>query len=141
MECDEGSAMHSSSLGPPGLPTPVRVAVKVLHPAVADDESFLRRFRAEAQSAASLSHPHLLAVFDWSGDDDTPFDVSENQADWLRRQQPELLASGPTWELAAPPPVARTSSTGTSSSRMISRESRRAKITPSITARVMCATP
>ena len=54
-----------------------RVAVKVLHPALADDESFLRRFRAEAQSAASLSHPHVLAVFDWSGDDDTPFLVTE----------------------------------------------------------------
>ncbi|HEX6419945.1 MAG TPA: protein kinase, partial [Acidimicrobiales bacterium] len=54
-----------------------RVAVKVLHPALADDEMFLRRFRAEAQSAASLSHPHVLAVFDWSGDDDTPFLVTE----------------------------------------------------------------
>jgi serine/threonine-protein kinase len=54
-----------------------QVAVKVLHPALADDESFLRRFRAEAQAAASLSHPHLLAVFDWSGDDETPFLVTE----------------------------------------------------------------
>jgi serine/threonine protein kinase/beta-lactam-binding protein with PASTA domain len=54
-----------------------RVAVKVLHPALADDESFLRRFRAEAQSAASLSHPHLLAVYDWSGDGDLPFLVTE----------------------------------------------------------------
>src|ERR687894_288750 len=54
-----------------------QVAVKILHPALADDESFLRRFRAEAQSAASLSHPHLLAVFDWSGDDETPFLVTE----------------------------------------------------------------
>src|ERR671916_507457 len=38
-----------------------QVAVKILHPALAADESFLRRFRAEAQSAASLSHPHLGA--------------------------------------------------------------------------------
>ncbi len=53
-----------------------RVAVKVLHPALADDESFLRRFWAEAQAAAALSHPHLLAVFDWS-DDDTPYLVTE----------------------------------------------------------------
>ena len=53
-----------------------RVAVKVLHPALADDESFLRRFRAEAQAAAALSHPHLLAVYDWS-DDDRPFLVTE----------------------------------------------------------------
>src|ERR687894_182505 len=54
-----------------------QVAVKVLHPAFADDESFLRRFRAEAQAAASLSHPHLLAAFDWSGDGQTPFLVTE----------------------------------------------------------------
>jgi hypothetical protein len=27
---------------------------------------------------------------------------------WLRRQQPELLASEPAWELAAPPAVAAT---------------------------------
>ncbi len=55
-----------------------RVAIKVLHPALADDDSFLRRFRAEAQSAAALSHPHLLAVYDWSDDDEgTPFLVTE----------------------------------------------------------------
>jgi serine/threonine-protein kinase len=55
-----------------------RVAVKVLHPALADDDSFLRRFRAEAQAAAALSHPHLLAVYDWSDDDEgTSFLVTE----------------------------------------------------------------
>jgi eukaryotic-like serine/threonine-protein kinase len=58
-----------------------RVAAKVLHAALADDESFLRRFRAEAQAAAALSHPHILAVYDWSGGDDseerTPYLVTE----------------------------------------------------------------
>src|SRR5919106_5823157 len=54
-----------------------RVAVKILHPALADDATFLRRFRAEAQSAASLSHPHIVAVYDWSGDDITPYLVIE----------------------------------------------------------------
>src|SRR4029079_2636703 len=39
-----------------------RVAVKVLHAALAEDESFLRRFRAEAQAAAALSHPNIVAV-------------------------------------------------------------------------------
>ena len=53
-----------------------RVAVKVLHPGLADDESFLRRFRAEAQATAALSHPHLLAVYDWS-DDEVPYLVTE----------------------------------------------------------------
>src|SRR5690606_3903074 len=56
-----------------------QVAVKVLYPALADDETFLRRFRVEAQATASLSHPHLLAVYDWSGegDGDGPFLVTE----------------------------------------------------------------
>jgi eukaryotic-like serine/threonine-protein kinase len=53
-----------------------RVAVKVLHEALAADDAFLRRFRAEAQSAASLNHPHVLGVYDW-GYDDVPFLVSE----------------------------------------------------------------
>src|SRR5689334_11254972 len=53
-----------------------RVAVKVLHTALADDSGFLRRFRAEAQLAASLHHPNVMAVYDW-GEDDVPFMVLE----------------------------------------------------------------
>ena len=53
-----------------------RVAVKVLHPALASDEAFLRRFRAEARAAAALSHPNLMAVYDW-GEDDGPYLVLE----------------------------------------------------------------
>jgi serine/threonine-protein kinase len=53
-----------------------RVAVKVLHLALAEDAGFLRRFRAEAQVAASLHHPNVMAVYDW-GDDDVPFMVLE----------------------------------------------------------------
>ena len=53
-----------------------RVGVKVLHPALADDEAFLRRFRAEARSAAALSHPNIMAVYDW-GEDDGPYLVLE----------------------------------------------------------------
>jgi serine/threonine-protein kinase len=45
-----------------------RVAVKVLHAALADDEAFLRRFRAEAHAAAALNHPHVMAVYDWGQD-------------------------------------------------------------------------
>jgi serine/threonine-protein kinase len=53
-----------------------RVAVKVLHPALATDEAFLRRFRDEARAAAALSHPNLMAVYDW-GEDDGPYLVLE----------------------------------------------------------------
>jgi len=55
-----------------------RVAVKILHPALAHDESFLRRFRAEAETVASLRHPHLMNVYDWGEDDDGPFLVLEH---------------------------------------------------------------
>ncbi len=53
-----------------------RVAVKVLHPALASDEAFLRRFRAEARAAAGLSHPNLMVVYDW-GEDEEPYLVLE----------------------------------------------------------------
>jgi len=53
-----------------------RVAVKVLHDALADDPSFLKRFRAEAQSAAALNHPNVMAVHDW-GQGDVPYLVTE----------------------------------------------------------------
>lgn len=53
-----------------------RVAVKVLHQALADDRGFLQRFRAEAQVAASLHHPNILTVHDW-GEDGTAFMVME----------------------------------------------------------------
>jgi eukaryotic-like serine/threonine-protein kinase len=47
-----------------------RVAVKLLHEALAEDEAFLRRFRAEARAAGALSHANILAVFDWGEDRD-----------------------------------------------------------------------
>src|SRR3989442_3232478 len=54
-----------------------RVALKVLHPALADDEGFLRRFQAEARAAAALSHPTVMAVYDWGDDGESPYLVCE----------------------------------------------------------------
>ena len=54
-----------------------RVAVKVLHGGLAEDSGFLRRFRSEAQHAASLHHPHIVAVYDWGEDGGLPFMVLE----------------------------------------------------------------
>jgi serine/threonine protein kinase/beta-lactam-binding protein with PASTA domain len=54
-----------------------RVAIKMLHPVLAADRSFLKRFRAEAQAAASLTHPNLVAVYDWGEDSDGPYLVLE----------------------------------------------------------------
>ncbi len=53
------------------------VAVKVLQPGLATDEAFLKRFRAEARSVASLNHPHVLRVFDWGEEDGEPYLVLE----------------------------------------------------------------
>lgn len=47
------------------------VAVKILHPELAGDQSFLMRFRTEALSAARLSHPHIVAIYD-SGVEEDP---------------------------------------------------------------------
>ncbi|GAB3248585.1 Stk1 family PASTA domain-containing Ser/Thr kinase [Arthrobacter pigmenti] len=44
------------------------VALKVMHSHLADDDSFLNRFSQEARSAARLSHPHVVGVFDQGHD-------------------------------------------------------------------------
>ncbi len=46
-----------------------RVAVKILHPQLAVDQSLRTRFRHEAVAAAKLSHPAIVATYD-TGDDD-----------------------------------------------------------------------
>jgi serine/threonine protein kinase len=40
------------------------VALKMLHPTLAEDEKFLKRFRAEARALAKLENPHIVTVFD-----------------------------------------------------------------------------
>lgn len=40
------------------------IAVKLLRADIADDETFQARFRREAQSAAALNHPAIVAVYD-----------------------------------------------------------------------------
>jgi len=53
-----------------------KVAVKCLRPGLSGSARFLRRFRAEAKAAAQLSHPNLLAVYDW-GETPNPYLVTE----------------------------------------------------------------
>ena len=54
-----------------------RVAVKVLHANFASDRSFVARFRREAQAAANLSHPNIVAIYDWGQEAGTYFMVME----------------------------------------------------------------
>jgi serine/threonine-protein kinase len=54
-----------------------QVAVKILAPQFADDESFVQRFRREAQAAARLSNPNVVSVFDTGADGGVHFIVME----------------------------------------------------------------
>ncbi|MEK3884408.1 Stk1 family PASTA domain-containing Ser/Thr kinase [Paenibacillus sp. PL2-23] len=54
-----------------------KVAVKVLRQQFVNDEEFIRRFRREAQSAAALSHPNVVSIYDVGQEDDTHYIVME----------------------------------------------------------------
>src|ERR671936_282358 len=69
-----------------------QVAVKVLGSEFARDQSFVTRFRREAQAAASLTHPNVVGVFDTGSDDGTHFIVME----YIRgKTLAEALQDGP----------------------------------------------
>lgn len=53
------------------------VAVKLLKPELAEQPSFLERFRREAQSAAALSHPNVASVYDYGAVEGRPYIVME----------------------------------------------------------------
>jgi serine/threonine-protein kinase len=53
------------------------VAIKVLRQQFVNDEEFIRRFRREAQSAASLSHPNIVSVYDVGQEGDVHYIVME----------------------------------------------------------------
>ena len=82
------------------------VAVKVLRQDLARDPSFQVRFRREAQAAASLNHPAIVAVYD-TGEDRgasgaTPYIVMEyvegdTLRDVLRREGPLPPERGWRW--------------------------------------------
>ncbi|THF73239.1 Stk1 family PASTA domain-containing Ser/Thr kinase [Cohnella fermenti] len=53
------------------------VAVKVLRQQFMHDEDFVRRFRREAQSAAALSHPNIVSIYDVGQEQDTHYIIME----------------------------------------------------------------
>jgi len=54
-----------------------RVAIKIMHGHLADDNAFKSRFIQEARSAARLAHPNVVNVFDQGQDADTAYLVME----------------------------------------------------------------
>lgn len=53
------------------------VAVKVMHEGLGEDDDFTRKFDREARSAAKLSHPNVVSVFDQGHDGGRPYIVME----------------------------------------------------------------
>lgn len=53
------------------------VALKALFPEYAREPSFVERFRREAQAAANLNHPNIVAIYDWGQEGGTYFIVME----------------------------------------------------------------
>src|SRR5579884_1028943 len=54
-----------------------QVALKVLHRHFAEDSEFVERFRREASSAAALSHPNIVGIFDRGEADGTYYIAME----------------------------------------------------------------
>jgi tRNA A-37 threonylcarbamoyl transferase component Bud32 len=52
------------------------VALKILRGQYADDEEFVERFRREAQSAAGLSHPNIVSIYDRGRSEDGAYYIA-----------------------------------------------------------------
>jgi beta-lactam-binding protein with PASTA domain/tRNA A-37 threonylcarbamoyl transferase component Bud32 len=80
------------------------VALKALFPEFAREPSFVERFRREAQAAANLNHPNIVAIYDWGQEGGTYFIVMEyvegqSLRDLIRTEGP--LEPGQAADIAA----------------------------------------
>src|SRR6516165_7171760 len=80
------------------------VALKALFPEYAREPSFVERFRREAQAAANLNHPNIVAIYGWGQESGTYFIVMEyvegrSLRDLIRSEAP--LDPGQSAEIAA----------------------------------------
>lgn len=80
------------------------VAVKIMHPHLADAEDFVIRFRREARAAAQLSHPNVVGVFDqglWEGAFYLTMEYIEGEDLRARLRREHTLPLGEALEIAA----------------------------------------
>ncbi|VEG26476.1 Serine/threonine-protein kinase PrkC [Actinomyces howellii] len=68
------------------------VALKLMHPHLADSPDFVARFRREARAAARLSNPGVVAVYDQGGLDGVAYIIMELVEGTNLR---DLISSGP----------------------------------------------
>ena len=61
------------------------VALKVLHPSLSGDRSYIERFRREASLAASIDHPNVVRIFEVGQDGDRHFMALEFLPESLAR--------------------------------------------------------
>lgn len=80
------------------------VALKMLHPHIARDETAVARFQREARLAASLGHPAIVPVYDWDARGEVAWYTMElgesgSLADLVARSGPRRLSEvGPQVE-------------------------------------------
>ncbi len=70
-----------------------RVAIKILSGRYANDEQFIERFRREAKSAAGLSHPNIVSIYD-RGEAEGTYYIAMEHLDGRTLKQ-LVLARGP----------------------------------------------
>ncbi|MBM7644311.1 serine/threonine-protein kinase [Scopulibacillus daqui] len=73
------------------------VAVKVLRSEFSNDEDFIRRFRREAESVSSLSHPNIVSIYDIGEEEDCYFIVmeyvdGETLKDFIKEHSPVAIS-------------------------------------------------
>ena len=77
------------------------VAIKLIHPHLADDPKFLIRFEEEATAVAKLRHPNIAQVFDYNHDGDVYFMVQEYvPGETLQERLRRLNRSGKRMQIA-----------------------------------------
>lgn len=71
------------------------VAIKLIHPHLSSDISFVQRFESEAAAVASLRHPNIVQVYDFNNDNGTYYMVLEFIAgETLQDRMKRLIESG-----------------------------------------------